>query len=210
METSVNIRPVAERLLASFPPAEGVGELFRTLLGELAKGSPVSREALAAVLGWPAGRLIVGYGLTLRETPHVFKINGQRLFTWCALDALMFPALIGKTARVLSSCAATGAPVSLTVAPDGVRNVEPAGARVSLVMREPSADIRGSFCCQVNFFASASAANKWVSRHRGVAVVSVEDAFLLGQELVRQLYGARSQEPKSSPQKRRKVPAPAK
>ena len=57
---------------------------------------------------------IVGYGLILHETLHALEIDGRRQYAWCALDALMFPALIRQTARVSSHCAAIGAPVSLT------------------------------------------------------------------------------------------------
>jgi alkylmercury lyase len=211
MRISINVADVAQGLSVSFPPTNGGADLFGALLGELAKGSPVSRETLAAALGWSAERMvavleripsieydngqIVGCGLTLRETRHVFEIDGNRLYTWCALDALMFPALIGRTARVLSPCAATDAPVCLTVAPDCVRNVEPEGAVVSLVLPDASPDVRRSFCCHVHFFASAPAAESWVSSHGRAMVVSVEDAFRLGQELARQMAWRMESEP---------------
>lgn len=183
-------------------------EFFLAVLLELAKGSPISRDALADVLDWPASRVaatlehapsteydsdgnIVGYGLTLRETPHVFEIDGRRLYAWCALDTLIFPVLIGKTARVLSRCAGTGTPISLTVGPDGVRNVEPAEAAVSLVRLDASPDLRRSFCCHVHFFACPSAAGGWLSQHDGGEVLAVEDAFRVGQELARWLPGTR-------------------
>lgn len=192
---------IAARLSAANPLRQvGSADVFLSLLREIAKGSPVSREKLAAVLGWPLDRVaaaldqtrntevdddgnILGIGLTLRETPHVFEIDGRRLYTWCALDALMFPALIGKTARVLSRCAATGASVSLTVTPDAVRSVAPEGAAVSLVLPDASPDVRSSFCCHVHFFASTLAADGWAAKHEGVLVVNVEDAFRLGQRL---------------------------
>ncbi|HEP8400902.1 TPA: alkylmercury lyase, partial [Pseudomonas aeruginosa] len=111
---------------------KGFAEFLVALLGELAKGRPISRTTLARTLGWPAEQVaavleqatsteydndgnIIGYVLTLRETSHVLEIDNRRLYAWCALDTLMLPALIGRTARVSSHCAATGAPVSLTV-----------------------------------------------------------------------------------------------
>lgn len=61
-------------------------------------------------------RNVVGTaGLTLRETPHMFEVEGQRLHAWCALDALTLPRLVGRTARVVSLCAATGVAIRLTV-----------------------------------------------------------------------------------------------
>lgn len=201
MEKSVLIHDLAERLLPG-DAGEESARLFRVLLCELAGGSPVSRERLAKALGWPTSTVaaalertpgveydgaghIVGYGLTLRETPYVFEVDDRRLYTWCALDALMFPSLIGKTAQVFSSCAGTGAPIRLTVTPDGVRDLAPAGAMVSLVQPDASRDIRGTFCCHVHFFASASAAEAWTGTRKHVTIVSVEEAFRLGQELSR-------------------------
>ena len=42
---------------------------------------------------------IVGWGLSLVSTPHRFHLGENTLSTWCALDALMLPALIGRTAE---------------------------------------------------------------------------------------------------------------
>ena len=92
METSTFVKEIAERfsVINRLHPTE----LLLPLLREIAKGSPVSRKTLATVLDWPADRVaaaldqvpsteydddgnIVGYGLTLRETPHTFEIDGQ-------------------------------------------------------------------------------------------------------------------------------------
>ena len=87
---------------------DSMGGLYRPLLRLLADGRPVSVEDLAAAAGRSVDDvrqtvaslpdveiddqgLIVGYGLTLRETPHRFEIDGKRLYTWCALDTLVFP-----------------------------------------------------------------------------------------------------------------------
>ncbi|KGC11377.1 alkylmercury lyase [Burkholderia gladioli] len=200
MNLTHRLAGVAERLVPANP------ELFVALLREIAKGRSVSPAALAAVLDRPVEEVaatleknqgteydvsgnIVGYGLTLRETPHAFTIDGQRRFVWCALDALLFPVLIGETARVSSRCAASGAPVSLTVAPTEIRNVVPADAVVSLVLPQATTtDVRQSFCCHVHFFASAIVAREWVAKHQqGVEIVSVQEAFDLSQELGRHM-----------------------
>jgi alkylmercury lyase len=179
--------------------SEGFANLFVVLLRELAKGRPVSPAMLARVLGWSVERVttalqeavstewdddgnVVGYGLTLRETAHAFEIDGQRLYTWCAFDTLFFPALIDRTAHVVSHCAATGATVSLTVTPTAIRAVEPAGAAVSLIMPRTTNDIRRAFCCHVHFFASATVARDWTTKHPGIEIATVQDAFTVGRE----------------------------
>lgn len=189
----------AERLALVDRPHVPV-DLLVVLLRELAKGHPVAPKALALALDWPMEQVatmlenqdteydsagnIVGYGLTLRETAHLFEIDGRQLYAWCALDTLIFPALIDRTAHVSSHCAATGAPVSLTVTPGGIRNAEPAGAAVSLVMQHTTSSVRLSFCCHVHFFADTLVAKDWAARHQGVEAVGVQEAFDLGQELV--------------------------
>jgi len=205
----MNSVALADRLTTSFPPVDGAYDLFPALLRELARGQPVSPSVLAAALGWPTEKVgevlhripsiefddagsVVGMGLTLRETPHVFEIDGERLYTWCALDALMFPTLIGKPARVSSPCAATGVPIRLTVTPDGVRDLEPPEAVVSLVLPDAPTDVRSSFCVRVNFFASAAVAQTWLSAHPGATVARVEEAFRLGQELARRLFAGKA------------------
>ncbi|MGH8808665.1 MAG: organomercurial lyase MerB, partial [Noviherbaspirillum sp.] len=203
MNTSHYIDEIAERLFQANHP-EGFPALLVALLRELATGSAVSNEVLAKRLGWPAetvvavldqtpgieyddrGRLI-GYGLTLRETPHSFEVDGRRLYTWCALDTLMIPAVIGRTAHIRSRCPQTGEPVTLTVAPNEMVVLEPAGVTVSLLPPGAMNDIRSSFCCHVHFFASRRAGEDWLLQNPGAEIVSVEDAFRLGQGIAHQL-----------------------
>jgi alkylmercury lyase len=187
--------------------SEGFADLFVVLLRELSKGAPVSPAALALAVNWPIERVtaaleqavstewdgdgnVVGYGLTLRETPHTFEVGGRRLYTWCAFDTLFFPALIDQMAHVVSRCAATGVPVSLTVTPTVIQDVAPAGAAVSLILPQETPDIRRAFCCHVHFFASVATGQKWAATHHGIEVVSVQDAFAVGRERAERLLRA--------------------
>ncbi len=43
---------------------------------------------------------IMGVGLTLIPTPHVYKANGQKLYTWCKVDALLFPLMLKHAAHI--------------------------------------------------------------------------------------------------------------
>ena len=43
------------------------------------------------------------------------------------------------------------------------------------------ADLRGSFCNHVNFFASHRTAEGWLARNPGAATLSLDDAFALGR-----------------------------
>ncbi len=188
---------------ASFNPQGHA--LNRELILLLAEGQPVSPERVASVLGltreealeilrqrpsieWDEAGNIVGAGLTLRPTPHRFKLKDRTLFTWCALDSLMFPGLVGQTVEVESPCASTGRPVRVTVTPEGVEQVEPPDAVVSMVAPEASPDVRRVFCDYVNFFHSAEAAVGWLAEHPGATTLPVAEAYQLGCRLTESVF----------------------
>lgn len=186
--------------------------LFHPLLRLLAEGEPVSVEDLAHAIGRSIGQVrqtlaalpdveidhqgrVVGYGLTLLPTPHRFEVDGRRLYTWCALDTLVFPALLGRTARIESPCHGTGTPVRVTVGPIGVTSVDPATAIVSIVVPGKPDSIRGAFCDHVHFFASTQAAQGWHDEHPAGTVHTVAEAFRLRQPLVETLLEQRPADP---------------
>jgi alkylmercury lyase len=137
MRTNPASANLSDRLVASVGQATSARVtpwLYRALLRLLSRGEPVTIAELAAaaahptdhvqraIAGWndtaydQEGR-IVGWGLTLRPTPHRFNVDGKQLYAWCALDTLFFPAVIGRAARIESLCAATGIAIRLTVDP---------------------------------------------------------------------------------------------
>jgi alkylmercury lyase len=198
--TSANL---SDRLVASVSQATSPRDapgLYRALLRQLAHGEPVTMAQLAAatgqsvacvertVAGWPdteydqEGR-IVGWALTLRPTPHKFSVGGRQLYTWCALDTLFFPAVIGRRADIESPCAATGVPIRLVVDPAAVIALDPASAAVSIVTPEQMRSVRAAFCNPGRFFASRDAARDWQAKHPGMEILSVADAYRVSRPL---------------------------
>ena len=194
-----DIRQIVERLGLT---GEREAAVHVTLLRELALGQPVTVERLAKSLNWttdeailvleklPCGTIeydgqgrLIGYGVTLRETPHAFVVNDQPLYTWCALDALMFPTVIDERAQVQSRCPHTNKPVTLTVTPQGVLSLQPEDAVISLVSVAAEGDIRSAFCCDVFFFASRQAGEAWCRDKPHAHIVSVQEGFELGQQI---------------------------
>ena len=127
---------------------------------------------------------ILGVGLTLVPTPHVYKVNGRKLYTWCAVDALLFPVMLKHTAHIESLDPISGDKIQVTVTPDGVQNVEPESAVVSWVNSsvDPS-NIRGSICHYVYFFSSSETASKWIAEHPGKMFYPVIDAFRAAKKI---------------------------
>lgn len=165
-------------------------------LRELATGQPVEPERLAALAGvpleqtisilqeqgvdWePSGkRLIGGLGLTWIPTSHRFEVQGNTLWAWCAVDALVFPVVIGAPARIQSPCATTGDPITIDVTPTEVQRVEPTDTVVSISIPSVGiADIRGSMCNHTNFYRSAEVAPKWATEDPDGRLLSVFDTF---------------------------------
>lgn len=129
-----------------YTPAQA--RLLLSVLRSLAHSGPVGEgeiDRLAKDLGWvreethaflrqvterDAGNRIIGVvpGLSRGEHPHRLVVNGQQMSAWCAEDTLFLPALLRETATVESPSPLSRKPVRLTVAPDGVRAVDPAGA----------------------------------------------------------------------------------
>ena len=195
---------LSDRLVASVGQAASARTtpgLYRTLLRLLSRGEPVTIAELAAaagqvsnfvygaVAGWndteydPQGR-IIGWGLTLRPTPHGFNVDGKQLYTWCALDTLFFPAVIGRPARIESPCAATGIPIRLAVDPMvGVSALDPSTAVVSIVTPEHMSSVRTAFCNPGRFFATADGARDWQREHPGMELLSVVDAHRASRPL---------------------------
>lgn len=206
---TADIQQLAARIGDSLNDTQDTGAhpwLRNALLKNLADGEPVSVDRLAATTGHTAEEVhealadlpdteyddagrIVGSGITLNPTPHRFTVDGRTLYTWCALDTLIFPAVLGRTAHVESSCHATAAPVRLTVTPTGVTAIEHSTAVVSIVTPDEMTSLRASFCNHVHFFAGADAARAWLAEHPGMSVLPVADAHQLGRPLARTLLG---------------------
>jgi alkylmercury lyase len=172
--------------------------LFRPLLQMLAKGNPVTVEDIALTTGKPLEEVknilstlssveldeqgrVVGFGLTLIPTAHSFEVEGKQLYAWCALDTLMFPELIGRTVHIESPCYSIGEPIRLTVEPDRVVRLEPSTAVVSIVTPDDMSSVRSSFCNEVHFFSTESAAQDWLNQHPNGKVLPVKEAFKLGR-----------------------------
>jgi alkylmercury lyase len=187
---------------------DALAMLCTQLLRLLAEGRPVSSERLAAALDrsheeveaairqlpnveFDERGAIIAAGLSLSPTPHQFLVNGHSLYTWCAIDTLMYPVVLQQTAQVASCCPVTGRAVRLTVTPERIVAIDPADALVSVVVLEQAAarcDVRGVFCRHVHFLAGPDAGAAWRAAHPGASLVSVEGAYALARLLARTRY----------------------
>ncbi len=172
-------------------------ELYR----QLAKGRPVppedvaSKEQLESSAFSPVeydeqGRVVAFGGLSLKPTSHRFEVGGQRLYTWCALDALFLPHVLGLPARIESTCPVSGRRIQLRVGPEGIESCKPDGALMSLVVpgSRLKGNVRSNLCCHVHFFATENAARAWSSEHEGSTLLPVSGASELAQDITQRLF----------------------
>lgn len=197
---TANLERISTTITDVFQPETGTTHawLRAPLLRLLARGEPAAIDALAAATGHTTDEVrqalaaspdieyddtgrILAAGISLRPTPHHFTVDGTRLYTWCAMDTLVFPAILGRPAQVESPCQTTGTLIRLVVEPDRVGSVDPATAVVSIVTPEDLTSIRTAFCNQVHFFASPEAAHPWLADHPDAGVLPVAEAYQLGR-----------------------------
>jgi len=196
---------LAAALIAASPELDPTGQrLAVTVYRSLAEGEPVDEDLLVersgiaaaevarALDAWPgvfrdeAGRIVGFWGLCIPRTAHRFRVGGRELHTWCAWDTLFLAPLLDRVAEVGSHCPDTGRDISLTVAPTGIRTVEPAQAVLSFLRpeREWADDIITTFCHHVLFLASPDAGARWLADRPDGFLLSLDEGFELGRRFI--------------------------
>jgi len=176
--------------------AEEYLPLIRLLL--LQGAGPVSPERLATAMHSTRAEIEAFLQLSdfvvdpsghihLSPGPHSIYLDGRTFaLAGCALDTLVFPLLIGRPARVVSPCPATGRPIRLTVTEQGIEDLDPQGAVVSLRLpgeTTSACDVRTTICAYGHFFVDRERASAWPDLHPEAVLLSVEDAAHLAREI---------------------------
>jgi alkylmercury lyase len=207
----VSVEELARNIGAAMPTLDATDQriaiaTYRLLAG----GKPVVTEAIAGEVGvsvarveaalesWPgvyrndASRVARFWGLAIAplDPEYSLQIDGKTSYAWCALDTLLIPPLIGKTVSVQATDPVNGHRVSLVVDGNGVSEVTPPGAVVSMVIPEGpfGYDVIESFCHKVLFFASEESGRSWVAEHDGTTLLTVQQAFEVGRFALEFVY----------------------
>ncbi len=200
--------------LPAFSPEEQ--RVGVTLYRELTKGQPVDAAQLGRALGVAAaeaqafldrdsfkafvypdgnGRVLGFGGLTVAPMHHRLEVDGRTLWTWCAWDSVFIPEILGKRARVESPDPETGDPVRLVVTPLEIESTEPENAVVSFLLPDAddfvnSSNVVAKFCHFIFFFASRASGQRWVAKHPGTFLYSLDDAFALAKHFNARTFGS--------------------
>ena len=162
----------------------------------LLDGKPISPERIATYLELTQEEVasllrgaeldeqgnLVGVGLSVVPTRHSYRILGRQLYTWCAVDAITYPILHRTSAEIESADPISGEKIRLTSTPEGVLDVDPVTAVVSLVTgMERRENVRAWLCHYAHFFSSLETASQYVAKHPRLVIVPVDQVFRLGQ-----------------------------
>jgi hypothetical protein len=177
----------------------------------LAKGRPVAKEEVNQIIAelglapdeaqrflqkiterTAKGQIVGIMGLSLNDSPHRLDVGGVALSAWCAEDTLFLPAMLRQTATIESRSPLSKETIRLTVSPERVETVSPAGAVVSIVVVDPTEESMASveaiwttFCNHIHFFPSRAEAEQWAAGKAAtrIAVVTVEEGFEFGRQV---------------------------
>ena len=208
--TKPTLGQLARELTAAMPSLSGEeARLALALYGRLARAEPVSIAELAThveldeervravVERWngvyrdDGGRVVGFWGVSIPRMPHQFVVAGRTLHTWCAWDALFIPQLMGTRAEVESSPPSGGERVRARVSPRAIEEVSPPTTVVSMLSPTSGFDayVIRSFCHYVHFFPTPQDAEPWMAEHPNAFLLSVHEAFELGQLTNRARFG---------------------
>ncbi len=207
-QTAVNYIPslptfMAKLFISQYPiPSEEEQDVSLKLFHLLTEGKPVAIEDLAESVAlspatvnemikkWPDvyyddEQRIVGHGgLTFEPTKHKIMFDDRILYTWCAWDTLFLPAILGKPLDIESQCPVDDSVVRVRVDQEGVKFIDPEEAVISFILPSQECiqkDIQSNFCHYINFFPSTEIGNQWVEKYSKTYLISIEEAFKIGQ-----------------------------
>ncbi|MER3437231.1 MAG: hypothetical protein C4346_06365, partial [Chloroflexota bacterium] len=140
---------------------------FPALIEQLTRQGRITLDETGTAIAGAAG-------LSLLPSRHTLILDGRRLFTWCALDAVGIPAGLGAGARILSQCMHCGAPVRVIISKGKLAELSPASLSIAIVPPDERRALRDGICTEMGFSCQQATNGErlWVS---------VEDAMELGR-----------------------------
>jgi alkylmercury lyase len=166
------------------------------IIAELGIDADASEQFLQTVAERDDDDNIVGaLGLSLKQHPHRFIVGGTEMTAWCAQDTLFLPVMLQQTATVETESPLSKEKIRITVGPQGVKEVSPAGTVMSTVILDPNStdlntptEIQMNFCRNIHFFASEEEVEQWAAGRGDIETLSLDEAFDLGYQLWPEAY----------------------
>ena len=132
--------------------AEGFLPMIRFLF--LQRSGPVSPDRLATAMHWTpleVEAFLHASDFVIDDRGDLQTVAGSE----CALNTLLVSMLTGRSSHVVSPCPASGKEIRLTVTPQGVEDLDPQGAVLSLRLPSSATSARNAgetICAYGHFF----------------------------------------------------------
>jgi alkylmercury lyase len=164
---------VTEELSRDVQRSVGVSPRNYETLGELVKGLAAERSVQE-----PANLI------SEEPTRHEVRVDGRVLHTFCFVDALMLPFVLGGEAVEIRSSSLTGGGVSAVVTKEGVEDSPPEAVVSFGAERAEEGTICETLCPYLNAFPSRADYLRWAARTPQVETValSMKEAFDLARD----------------------------
>jgi alkylmercury lyase len=205
--TSRSLVDDGRTVLAAQGDSEALRRVIPASVKLLADGKPVTPAQIADAAALPVERVeaalhgvpdvewtadgrVEGFGLTRRPTQHKFRVGEADLYTWCAMDTLIFAAVLDRPVQIESPDGATGEPLRLET--DGRRIVaaDPPSIVVTWFMDPAGTGFRASVCQFGHFFASPESAAAWAAKYPQGGVLALDEALDAARAMAADVFGA--------------------
>lgn len=123
------------------------------------------------------GNIVAFSGLSIVPTDHRFEINGKTLYTWCAVDAILFAEWLDIDAKVTSTDPIDGTSIELQINGGRLIASRPYPIYISWLEPKNTYNIRGSFCKHVSFFASETTTKQWLDSNLYGKILTLDDFY---------------------------------
>lgn len=116
-------------------------------------------------------------GLSITPTKHKFIVKNKTLYTWCALDTILFTKRLDVSSHVISYDPIDKTVIELKIEGGRLRWSNSHSIYVSWVENIDTCNIKGSFCDHVFFFSGKKSANQWLDSNPDGNVISIDEFF---------------------------------